>query len=563
MRYRSLGVSLRKGLAGLAGHKLLVGILACAFFLRISGNLYDRGNGFHPDEHHYVATAVQMMIDGTLNPVYFENPPLYSYAILAVLYGLFGLRYMMGGIASLAGFITALPPTVALGLARALSALAGTTTCLLLFLIGRRFGGELAGLLAAGFYGVAFLSVRDAHFAVNDVPMVSLLTLAFLFTLRLLEGGRPRDLILGGLTAGLAAATKYNGGIALLPLLLACALRAPSEGEPAGAGRARVIGFRALSLLLLSLAGFLLGNPYGLLDAPAFLDGLTEQYGMREKAWRGQGTYTVPLLALRSLVVELGWPLLLFVPLAAALCLARGRARANATLLALSVVLFLVLYHSSLKLFFARFLLPCTPFIALICAWGIVGLRETPWAPWARRPVVLGLGVAFLIASPLTRSIYLDLILRRPDTRILAQEYLERVAPVESTIAQDLRGTTVFYLPRLNSSRFRLLSFWSEFHLLNPVIAPANYYLFSSFITNRLGKDTYFLERSLALSLERLGFRQIRFSPLRGGGEIPVELDEIYLPYRDLFRYERSGPTIVIYARPGMPAPPPPDNDGV
>jgi len=207
------------------GDRLPLGvILALAILLRASGNLYDMPYGFHPDEGKYLNRATRMMSEGTLNPRYFLNPPLYSYAILGSLYVLFGVQSAFGGVASRPDFIATLPPPVAFWIARGLSALAGATTCLLLFLIGRRFGGELAGLLAAGFYAVAFLSVRDAHFAVNDIPMVCLLTLAFLYAVRLLEGGRTRDLVIGGLVAGLAAATKYNGAIALLPLLLACVI---------------------------------------------------------------------------------------------------------------------------------------------------------------------------------------------------------------------------------------------------------------------------------------------------------------------------------------------------
>ena len=361
-------------------YRQLGAILIVSFLLRISGNLYDMPYRFHPDEHHFLDRAVMMIGEGTLNPGYFKNPPLYTYAILLGLYAIFGVEYVVGGVKTPSW-------TVAHAIARGLSAFAGTMTCLLLFLIGRRFGGGLAGVLAALFSAVAYLSVRDAHFAVNDVAMVCLVTLAFHFAARLLDEGRTRDLIWGGLVAGLAAATKYNGGIAFLPLLVACALTRPEGEGVMGPRKVAGIGLKWMILLGLGLAGFLLGNPYAVLDSAAFLSHFRSQYGLRDTMWEGQKPLPVTLLELEALVVELGWPLLLLFPLAAGYCLAQGGRRARAALLALSIVLPLIVFHALQPLFFARFLLICTPFVALTCAWGIVAFREVSPAPWMRRPV--------------------------------------------------------------------------------------------------------------------------------------------------------------------------------
>jgi len=528
-------------------------ILVLAFLLRVAGNLYDMPDGFHPDEKQYLQKAKRMLSEGTLDPVTFINPPLYSYAIRASLYVLFGVQWAAGGVASRPDFIATLKPSLAFGIARGLTALAGTTICLLLFLIGRRFGGDLAGLLAACFYAVAFLSVRDAHFAVNDIPMVCLVTLAFLFAVRLLEGGRTRDLVIGGLVAGLAAATKYNGVIALLPLLVACVLGRPGREGAARPVRSAELAGQWMALVLMALAGFVLGNPYAVLDSPTFLSGLSQQYEYRGTVWRGQSIESVPILALESLVVELGAPLVILFPFAAAYCLYLRGARARATLLALSVILTLVVYHASHTLFFARFLLPCTPFIALVSAWGIVAFREACPAPWVRRPIVLWTGVALLVASPLARSIYLDLILQRPDTRLLAKAYLDRVAPPGSVV---IREKPSHYTPALDPKRYRLLTLSSDPSLLHPAGQPGDFYLFNSFDTGRVAGILEAEERVLMAALERLGFSRITFSPLRDGGELPFQLDQVYLPYRHLYRYVRPGPTIVIYAHPGTPVPP-------
>lgn len=524
-------------------------ILALSFALRIAGSQYDAPYRFHPDEHHYIDRAAMMIREGSLNPGYFNNPPLFTYAILLSLYTAFGVRYLTGGVSSRTEFIATASASGLFEIARGLSALAGTATSLLLYLIGKRFGGELGGALSALFYAVAFLSVKDGHFATNDIPMVFLVTLSFFFAARLLEGARLRDLVLGGLTAGLAAATKYNGAIAIVPLLLASALDEKRRQEVSRLDQAKWIGRRWLGLSLLAAGGFLLGNPYAALDHRAFASGFTSTYGLRTSIWLGQSTGPVPLLALQALNIELGWPLLLLFPLAAVLCLRRGGLRARATGLALSVVVPLVGYHAAQALFFPRFLLPCIPFISLVCAWGLGALRELSRIPWARHAVALWLGVAILVASPLARSVYLDIILHRTDTRLLANEYLERVAPPGSLLI--VRETDSLYAPPLNPRRYpvRFLKLHRSF--LDPATATGDLYIFNSFDLGHVPGVSVDDERRLMTLLERLGFERVTFSPLRGGGDIWLERELDSRSYRHLLRYERPGPAIAIYGRPG------------
>jgi 4-amino-4-deoxy-L-arabinose transferase-like glycosyltransferase len=552
MRDDAFGRPYSKWFGGATRHGPLGAVLALALLLRLGGNLYDMPYRFHPDEHHFVDKAVTMMRDGTLNPGYFKNPPLYTYVLLIALHALYGAQYVAGVVGSRAEFVAAIWPVGAFGLARGVTALAGTVTCLLLFLIGRRIAGRLAGLLAAGLYAVAYLSVRDGHFAVNDVPLVTLITLAFWFAVRCLQNGQTGNLMAGALSAGLAAATKYNGAIALLPLLVTCLLRRSKGEKVADTVTATRVGLQWVTVLGVALAGFLLGNPYAVFDSEAFLSDFRSQYGLRQAPWEGQRPGPVALLELEALQVELGWPLLLFFPLAAAHGLRSRGLQAKVTLLALSVVLPLIAYHASQALFFARFLLPCTPFMALICAWGIVSLRDAHWPPWMRHPAVFWGIVGLLVATPLARSTYLNWILHRPDTRILAKDYVERVAPPASvTVIQK----PSMFAPPLDAARHRVVSLRGSPFLLSPTGVRADLYLFNSFEIGHVRGLPEAYERALMGALERERFTRITFSPLRDGSALPFEADQVYLPYRHLFRYERPGPWIVLYARPGITDP--------
>ena len=61
------------------------------------------------------------------------------------------------------------------------------------------------------------MQVRDSHFGVTDVAATALVTLSFLYTVKFASGGRRREAIVSALWAGLAASTKYNAALIVLP----------------------------------------------------------------------------------------------------------------------------------------------------------------------------------------------------------------------------------------------------------------------------------------------------------------------------------------------------------
>ena len=96
------------------------------------------------------------------------------------------------------------------------------------YLAGLRWGARTA-LLAAGLLAVMPLHVRESHYVLTDVPVTFLVMLTFLLSLRAHERATLGPFALAGAAAGLAAATKYNGGLAVLMPLIACAM---TPGRP-------------------------------------------------------------------------------------------------------------------------------------------------------------------------------------------------------------------------------------------------------------------------------------------------------------------------------------------
>jgi len=390
-------------------------LLAGALALRLWGLRHGLPYVYNADENaHFVPGAIGMF-GHTYNPNYFINPPAFTY-LLHVLFALgFGGREgVSDAYAANAGDVFAV--------ARAASAVLGAAAVGGLAWAGVRLFDGRTGLVAAALLAVAFLPVHYAHFALNDVPTLAPLCLALAGAGGVLARGRRRDYALAGVGLGLACATKYTGGIVLLPLLAAAAV-APGRSL---AGR---LGGLALAGAL-AIAAFLIANPFALLDFGSFRDGLGEQ-----SAASSDGGGKLGLTADNGILYYLGtttWGLG-WVPVLAALGGAAGLAAKDwrrAAVLVPPVVLF-VLFMGTQDRYFARWLLPVYPILCLLAAYGAVSA-----ATWTferlRRPrpgwAAAAAGV-LLCAQGLVYAVHNDVVLSRSDTRQLARDWMVANVP--------------------------------------------------------------------------------------------------------------------------------------
>ncbi len=344
-------------------------VLAGGLGLRLWGIGQGLPYAYNADEaDHFVPHAIAMF-GHNLNPKYFANPPAYTY----VLHYLFALAY--GGAAGVRHAL-AVHPTDVYTLARVAAAVLGTLALWLLYTTGARLFGRGVGLLAAAIEGVAFLPVFYAHLALNDVPTLAPLTLSLLGSAGVLRKGRMRDHLLAGLGLGLACASKYTAGIVLVPYLAAVAasyLRSAAELGSARAGR-RTLGGIVLAGAL-ALAGFLLANPYALLDYTDFHTELIHQSTLSAEAQGKLGAPKDGGLAyyLWTLTWGLGW-----APALAALGGAVSvwwRERALGWMLVPAPLLYLAFMGLQGR-YFGRWLLPIFPILCLLAALFAVQLRD-------------------------------------------------------------------------------------------------------------------------------------------------------------------------------------------
>ena len=407
-----------------------------ALGLRLWGFRHGLPFVYNADENaHFVPGAIGMF-GHTYNPNYFINPPGYTY----LLHAAFQLGF--GGREGVSASYAADPSNV-FALARALSGVLGAIAVGLLAWAGARLFDRRIGFVAAALLAVAFLPVHYAHLALNDVPTLAPLCLALAGVGGVFTRGRMLDYALAGVGLGLACATKYTGGIVLLPLLAAAAV-----------GREQGLGQRLGGLALagvLALAAFLAANPFALLDFDSFRDGLSEQSAASSDGGGKLGLTASSgiLYYLETTTWGLGWlPALAALGGAVALAVRDWR---RALVLVPPLVVF-VLFMGTQDRYFARWLLPSYPFLCLLAAYGALQALA-----WLRRPAwAVAAATVLLCAQGLVFAVHNDVVLARDDTRQLARDWMVENVPAGTKVviepvmpdswASDpgraLRGTT-------------------------------------------------------------------------------------------------------------------------
>ena len=547
-------------------------LLVASLLLRMWGADHGLPYAYNSDENaHFVPRAIGIY-GHEWNPDYFVNPPAYTYVLHVVFSVWFGGRE---GVSRL--FAT--DPTEVWVVARTTAAVLGTLSLWLLYLAGARLIDRRVGLLAAALGAVAFLPVFYAHLALNDVPTLAPISLALYGVAGVLRLGRTRDYAIAGagLGLGIASATKYTGGIVLLPLLAATAAQflAPGGRRPATRG--------ILVAGALALVGFAGANPYALIEFDRFKDGLDHQSTAADDALgklgltqdNGVGYYVW------TFTWGMGWvPLIAAV--AGALLLLRDEPRLVG-LLAPAPILY-VLFMGSQERFFGRWLIPVFPLVALLAAYAIYELAD---AVGRRRPALrltaVVLGVVALCAQGLVASLHIGQVLSREDTRNATRAWMvahvpERTKVVVEPIVPDGWASDIGRPSLSTANGYRWVKFPASRSLIDPdtgqpvpepglviniedyerILRPSLvddyeeggycWVVTGSTQRGRAEVEPDVVPEALAYyrELDRRGEVVYRASPF-GKGEDPVEFNFDYsFDYYPL-AYRRPGPLITVY----------------
>jgi hypothetical protein len=312
---------------------------------------------------------------------------------------------------------------------RVLTAILGTLTVLVVFEMGRRAFDARAGVFAATGMSVAFLSVRDSHFATVDIPLTLVCSLTLLVVLRLtkteislptfsrpLQGGgrgggvssRLRETasagragwgwILPGALLGLATGIKYTGAFLLAAIV---------------AGQRR----RLALTLLTGLAVFALTSPFLVLEPAVFAHGLSSI--TQHLARPGAGEIGWIHLVRVALWQGLG-PVLFLLAVAGVVMALWRRTTADWILLSFVIATYVVLGAGSSV--FVRYADPLLPPL-LVLAGRAVGevLRVTVQR---RAEIATAIAVLVIGVSSLPHDVTYDVLIGRTDTRTEAFDWL-------------------------------------------------------------------------------------------------------------------------------------------
>jgi len=403
---------------------LILAIVLAGGLLRFYGIDFGLPASFHPDEASKVRVLTRMWVDESLNPRYFLHPSLLLY-----------LTYFLNSLIYLTGLGGAEWNSTALLSGRMVSALAGTFSLYLVFLIGKRLYGSSAGLIAAAVLAVLPLHVTCSRYLKEDALLVALTLCCVAALLKAVQEDKKGYLLFAGLLAGLSASSKYSG-------LLSVIIVGSAPWLKSGGWKPEVsyFGYTALALLLFPV-GFLMGTPYAYFDYNGFMRGVRYEkahmlrgHTVSIDAWSQYWMYHFS----RSIIPGMSFFSTLLAVFAAGLLLWRRKIE---DLFLLSLVLLFYLPAEWVRTKPApqpeRYILPCLPFLAIAVGEGIrIISRMTFFQHLRTKAVGVSLLVALVIFFPAKRSIELASEIRN-DTRERMAEWMIENIPHGTEILVD------------------------------------------------------------------------------------------------------------------------------
>jgi hypothetical protein len=213
--------------------------------------------------------------------------------------------------------------------------------------------------------------VAHTHFLTADIPVTFWMLQAFLMCCRLFESGSWRDYAIAGLLTGIAAATKYNGiavGIAI-PLAHSARLLI-KDGDQQFFNY--LLSPKLLVALSLVVFGFVLANPYALLDFTTFYSDFSYNSAVAP-VYEGQTGHSYALFFI-ALSESVGLPVLILALVGAVYAIFRSVYKdpaANQRAATWAAASVLMVYYAKFAPFPRlenRFILPVAPYLLILAA---------------------------------------------------------------------------------------------------------------------------------------------------------------------------------------------------
>ena len=335
---------------------------------------------YHPDEAFVFQSLENMSMTRSLDPGW-----------IGLHYGTFHF-YVSGALlltAKIAGFISLGSREWMLAnlrqvdkiylVVRCFSVFCGVLAIYAVFLLGRKAGGDSAGLWAAFFTAFSPILIEMSHFAKLDAFLPALVSFLLLASLDYLRFPSWKNLWLCGILSGVLASTRYNCGVMILAPLYAV-------WENRSGDFLKKAGILAASALL----AFFLTTPYALLDIGTFTRGLDHMWHLFSASAPRQESRVLGIgqILFTFFPFSVGWPATLLFFLSVAMVLMK-KISSQEKMLALSFLSFFVLvWFSGVR--FTYYIIPLMPAFAVFLGLGLKTLG-------ARLPKPAAVAVASLL----------------------------------------------------------------------------------------------------------------------------------------------------------------------
>lgn len=419
----------------------LIAIVALGAGLRFYGINFGLPYTYAPDETWHLAVPLRMLKEADPNPQWLGYPHLAFYlnALALLIYFLIGRA--LGVFQSLADLPYADVIAVGVGkldlpaeflISRGLTALFGTASILIVYLIGRRLHpNKLVGLIAALLFAVSPASVQNSHLIRLDTFAVFFLLLAALWIDRALIEPGWRNYIWAGVGVGLAIAGKYNAGLIVVALIVAHWLNFGRRG------------FMRKEIYLAGIASFIafaITNPFSILDLPGFFKGLG-MASAAQSSHAGMEGDTVAWYAEFLWGTE-SWLVLLALLQAARIALTRDKR-------GIVLLSFPVLYYAFINSFAVRndrTVMLVIPYLDLLAALFLIFAYEKFIALRFSNRTAAALLMLVIVAmafTPFNHSFQNNLNLLKTDSRETARLWIENNLPAGSRILVEPYGPYV------------------------------------------------------------------------------------------------------------------------
>lgn len=413
------------------------------------------------DENGFIGCALNYGASGSLRPILSWYPAFYSY-ILAISFGMYYLMSLVfGNVSNTCDFAVEylLHPGYFHFAGRLISIIFSSASVIILYLAGKKYKNDFTGLLAAVLFAFSSVMLWRTSWALPDSTYILMSILSIYFTLRFTKHKGIINIVLSGLFCGLAISTKYNVGTLMAVGFMGVFIGYYSEDDKYLKNLFGILKAKPLYYyLFFVVAGFLLGNPYWIVDVKTSIAGLTWEIGRLSVEESGANFYLskIPYVWIFSemIIQETGIGAVILISLVYSIL--RSVKGDKSFLLFLPYLVLTVMMIGKYQKHSLHYLLPALPAFMLVA-----GKVMSDILPDNRKAVlVISVLLLIVLSFPIYQTLNYSSSFWRKDTRVAAREWIMDNVPFGSIIAIG-RTTNAPPLPdidRFNKKYYSMIS---------------------------------------------------------------------------------------------------------